>query len=278
MNLDGVKLGERPGGCGSAGALVGDGLTIGSDNTGDPAAVADRLAGAIDGIRLVEGAHRGRDLRARGPARLLSESATLRVVRGKPLARPWVGRSVASMRIRAYALAMLIAGCGDNLDGDEPFVMQNPARDQYDTWLKIEPPGVVCGNGSQYKIFVNFSDKSDNLVVVFEPGGACWDYDSCAGRNGIRGAANPNGIMDNHWERAPFISPFLSRFDDTNPSREWNMVYVPYCTGDVHTGAKTVTYSGGGTDPDLDVPSRGPRRRPAGRDLARRPLHPRARS
>jgi hypothetical protein len=129
--------------------------------------------------------------------------------------------------------------------------IQNPPRDVYDTWLKVEPPGVTCGNGTPYKIFVNYSDKSDNLVVVFEPGGACWDYDSCAGRNGIRGAANPNGIPDNHWERASIISPFLSRFDEMNPSREWNMVYVPYCTGDVHTGATTVTYEGGGTDPDL---------------------------
>jgi hypothetical protein len=52
MYLDGIKLGERAGTCGSAGALVDDGLTIGSDNTGDPSAVGDRIAGAIDGIRL----------------------------------------------------------------------------------------------------------------------------------------------------------------------------------------------------------------------------------
>lgn len=154
---------------------------------------------------------------------------------------------------RFGVLAIVITsfvGCGDNMAGEEQIL--NPARDQYDTWLKVEPPGIVCGDGSQYKMFVNFSDKSDNLVVVFEPGGACWDYDSCAGRNGIRGAANPHGLPDDHWELAPFISPFLSRFDDTNPSRDWNMVYVPYCTGDVHTGAKTVTYPGGGTDPDLE--------------------------
>ncbi len=148
------------------------------------------------------------------------------------------------------AAAVLLLGCGDNLaPGAEP--IQNPVRDAYDTWIKVEPPGVTCGDGSPYKMFVNYSNQSDNLVVVFEPGGACWDYDSCAGRNGIRGAANPNGIPDDHWEIAPFISPFLSRFDDTNPSRTWNMVYVPYCTGDVHTGLATVTYPGGGADPDL---------------------------
>jgi hypothetical protein len=146
--------------------------------------------------------------------------------------------------------SVFVGGCGGDGTTEDPIL--NPTRDQYDTWLKVEPPGVVCGDGSQYKMFVNFSDKSDNLVVVFEPGGACWDYDSCAGRNGIRGAANPNGLEDNHWELGPFISPFLSRFDEDNPSREWNMVYMPYCTGDVHTGARTITYSGGGTDPDLE--------------------------
>lgn len=158
--------------------------------------------------------------------------------------------------MRGLVWSLLLAGaCGDNFDtagadaAPDAFVPQNPARDTYDEWLKVEPPGVVCGNNSQYKIWVNFSDKSDNLVVVFEPGGACWDYDSCAGNTGIRGAANPDGLPDNHWELAPFISPFLSRFDDTNPSREWNMVYVPYCTGDVHTGATVATYQSAGHEP-----------------------------
>ncbi|HEU0037136.1 MAG TPA: pectin acetylesterase-family hydrolase [Kofleriaceae bacterium] len=154
-----------------------------------------------------------------------------------------------SRLVGALAMAGLVVGCGGGPD-EEPIL--NPPRDAYDTWLKIEPPGVVCGNNTPYKIFVNFSDKSDNLVVVFEPGGACWDYESCTGKNGIRGAANVDGLPDDHWELAPFISPFLSRFDDTNPSREWNMVYVPYCTGDVHTGNTTVTYQDpAGVDPDV---------------------------
>lgn len=144
-------------------------------------------------------------------------------------------------RLKGLAIALVLGGCGDNTSGEEPIL--NPVRDAYDTWIKIEPPGVVCGNNSQYKLFANFSDKSDNLVVVFEPGGACWDYPSCTGKEGIRGAANPDGIPDDHYELAPFISPFLSRFDDTNPSRDWNMIYVPYCTADVHTGNAVVTYT-----------------------------------
>src|SRR5882672_772480 len=46
-------------------------------------------------------------------------------------------------------------------------------------WVKVELPGKVCGDGSQYKFFVNYSGKSNNLAISFEPGGACWDYESC---------------------------------------------------------------------------------------------------
>src|SRR4051812_7146317 len=89
--------------------------------------------------------------------------------------------------------------CGDSTT-TEPIL--NPPRDVYGKWEKIEPPGVVCGNNTPYKFFANFSDTSDNLVVVLEPGGACWDYDSCTGANGIRGAANVNGLPDDHFKLA----------------------------------------------------------------------------
>jgi hypothetical protein len=145
------------------------------------------------------------------------------------------------------ACVLVLTACGG---GDEG--IQNPIRDEYDTWLKVEPEGAVCGNGSQYKFFVNYSDTSDNLAVVFEPGGACWDFDSCTGRNGIRGAANVDGIPDDHYYLGTAISPFLNRHDPQSPSKDWNLVYVPYCTGDVHTGNNVMTYvDETGVEPDV---------------------------
>jgi len=169
-----------------------------------------------------------------------------------PHPRPFVSTCLVS----ALALAGSAAcGGGGGDGGDAPEVdagLQNPARDSYDTWEKVEIPGTVCGNGSQYKFFVKYSDRTDNLVVVFEPGGACWDYESCSGAAGVRGAANPDGIPDRHYELAPFISPFLQREDPTSPTADWNMVYVPYCTGDVHTGNNVITYTDpAGVAPDL---------------------------
>src|SRR5262249_15433375 len=137
----------------------------------------------------------------------------------------------------AIAMVLFAVACEG---GPEPIL--NPVRESYEKWIKIDT-NAVCGNNTPYKIFVNYSDKSDNLVVMFEPGGACWDYDSCTGRNGIRGAANPNGIPDDHYKLAPFISPFVNRSADNVPTADWNFVYVPYCTGDVHTGNTVATYS-----------------------------------
>ena len=106
------------------------------------------------------------------------------------------------------------------------------------TWSKVEPEGAVCGDGSQYKFFVNYSPTSDNLLIMFEPGGACWDYESCTG--GERGAANPHGIADDHMLKNEFLN-LLRRAPD-NPVSDWNMVFVSYCTGDIHAGDKLATY------------------------------------
>jgi len=118
-------------------------------------------------------------------------------------------------------------------------------------WNKVEIPGTVCGDGSQYKFFVNPTHFSDNLVVYFEPGGACWDFDSCSHRGGVMGAANPNGIPDNHMDLWRVAAPIIVR-NDANPLKDWNYVFVPYCTGDIHSGRSVHTYvDPTGVEPDL---------------------------
>jgi hypothetical protein len=112
------------------------------------------------------------------------------------------------------------------------------------TWLKVELPGTVCSDGSQFKFFVNYSNSSNDLVVDFEPGGACWDYPSCSGNGGVRGAANPHGIPDDHMSNYQYLN-HLRRTDD-NPLKDYNMVFISYCTGDVHTGDNVVTYTSDG--------------------------------
>ena len=119
-------------------------------------------------------------------------------------------------------------------------------------WEKVTVPGTKCGNGSQYKFFVHRTG-SPNLLFMMEGGGACWDYDSCSGRTGILGAANPNGIPDDYMTQftAKYVSPIVNGADPGLPFRDrkdivtkgWNVVYLPYCTGDVHIGNNVKTYT-----------------------------------
>ena len=119
-------------------------------------------------------------------------------------------------------------------------------------WQKVALPNTKCGNGSQYKFFVRRT-ASPNLLFFFEGGGACWDYDTCSGRAGVLGAANPNGIADDYMTQftAKYVSPIVNGADPgiplrsrtDLPTKDWNIVYMPYCTGDVHIGNRATTYT-----------------------------------
>jgi hypothetical protein len=151
------------------------------------------------------------------------------------------------------SLALLV-GCGSEVEANkqEPQPVTQEPELEPATWLKVELPGTVCANGSQYKFFINPSPtESTDVLFMFEPGGACWDYDSCAGRTGL-GASNTEGITDGHILGWQLAFPFLRRADETNHFKDYNYVYLPYCTGDVHIGNTVRTYKDPlGKDPDI---------------------------
>lgn len=122
----------------------------------------------------------------------------------------------------------------------------------YGVWqtIKLSPQtGAVCGNGSQYKFFVNRVPHTRNTIIYMEGGGACWDYASCTGQTGVRGARNPNGIPDDYMNLlnpgASLVSPFVTRLSpfDAVKTQGWNMIYVPYCTGDIYSGDRVAVYN-----------------------------------
>jgi hypothetical protein len=137
----------------------------------------------------------------------------------------------------------LLSNPGDFDDGFRPGA--------YGIWQTVQlapETGATCGNGSQYKFFVNRAPNTRNTIVYMEGGGACWDYDSCSGKEGIRGARNPNGIPDDYMSilnpGASLATPFITRVSlfDSVKTQQWNMVYVPYCTGDIYSGDRVVVY------------------------------------
>lgn len=126
------------------------------------------------------------------------------------------------------------------------------AQAGYFQWDAVELPaasGASCGNGSPYRFFVNRTPFTSKTVVMFEGGGACWDQGACKGGT-LLDAVNPDGIPANymtdfnrqaHWG---LVTPFTARIDPLQAvqTQGWNIVYLTYCTGDVHTGNKVAVY------------------------------------
>jgi hypothetical protein len=115
---------------------------------------------------------------------------------------------------------------------------------QPNTWTWVEVPQAHCRDGSSTGIGVNINPASKKLMIFLDGGGACFNALTCA--------VNPSCFADFTWcggnfplwlgggllPGRSFISNdgVFNRADAANPVKDWNFVYVPYCTGDEHMG------------------------------------------
>ena len=98
--------------------------------------------------------------------------------------------------------------------------------------------------------------SSKNLMVYFEGGGACWDNFTCS----FPFAPGAPASLPQFF--APAIDPTtdpnafdgIFRKSNQSPVADWSVVYIPYCTADLHAGSATKTYFNAG-NPFLPVPS-----------------------
>lgn len=130
-----------------------------------------------------------------------------------------------------------------NTDAGLPVGM--PITAPKDVWTWIDFPDAVCDDGTPTGIGVYLSSKSDKVVVFMNGGGACWDYTTCAVLNtsthGPFGAAQFTSASS-----GGFVGSVLENGGSANPFKDWSMVFVPYCTGDVHAGDAITTYTADG--------------------------------
>lgn len=93
----------------------------------------------------------------------------------------------------------------------------------------------MCGDGSPFSFFVRKASP-EKVMFFFEGGGACFNSATCdptnpAYKTDVGSGAGSEGIFE-------FDNPL-------NPFADYSIVYVPYCTGDVHVGNTTHDYGNG---------------------------------
>jgi Pectinacetylesterase len=110
--------------------------------------------------------------------------------------------------------------------------------------------GAVCRDGSPSGIYVRYSPSgSRKLMIYLEGGGACISPHFCDHNPANLHQFFPGGPaqgesfsavvaanMNDFVLQQPYTTGTFDDTNDENPFKDWNRVYVPYCTGDVHFG------------------------------------------
>jgi Pectinacetylesterase len=131
------------------------------------------------------------------------------------------------------ATALIVAGCGGGETADAPA----PAAAKPGVWTKVFPGGGAtrCARGGRYAYWLRRGDPK-KLLVFFQGGGGCFDQRSCAA-----GSTWFDDRVD-AFDNPQYQGGVLDLDRDANPFRGWSVVYIPSCTGDVHTGTRLVDY------------------------------------
>lgn len=168
--------------------------------------------------------------------------------------------AVAVMTIGLFGAASGAVGATDESTPDTAPVETADASAAADTaadgsaaasgeWTEIVPGGdCQCADGAEFSFFVREANP-DKVVFFLEGGGACFDPTTCAF------TTDPSTTYD--WDIGDDDDPAtmggIFDFDNPeNPFADYSVVYVPYCTGDVHLGDTTHEFS-----PDLSVEFKG---------------------
>lgn len=155
----------------------------------------------------------------------------------------------------AGLLTLLLAACGSNDDVQQ---VADPLPATPGVWAKLVPKATqldgqlvtpTCSKAPGSKADFHFWARRgtvNKLVVFFEGGGACWDNATCSFPIVATTAAGVPALYKAEILPSddPTVLGGIFKSDDArNPVKDWTQVYVPYCTGDIHGGSKTTSYT-----------------------------------
>jgi hypothetical protein len=123
-----------------------------------------------------------------------------------------------------------------------------PFADAFCTDAIEQPSGATRFGESTTGLAISWGpETSAELVVFLQGGGACWDFFTCGGATDLvpkTASAGPFGpaefARDIH-DRYP--RSWVRRENLPDTLRDATVVFVPYCTGDVHAGDAVTTYA-----------------------------------
>jgi hypothetical protein len=102
-------------------------------------------------------------------------------------------------------------------------------------WQSILAEGCVCSDGSSFELWERPADPT-KVVLYLEGGGACFSEETCGSGGSLYTQNLDLGVE-------PDTAGIFDADNPENPFSGYSVVYVPYCTGDVHLGGRVNQYS-----------------------------------
>lgn len=150
-------------------------------------------------------------------------------------------------RTLALLLVVLSSACGSSPPGPAPTPDAGipdggsggvPISAPAEQWTWVPFPETRCGNGTPAGIGLNPAPGGSRRVLLYlAGGGACWDFFTCY-------VLKTSVHVEDTYSQAVLDAEvaqitawgLTDRQDATSPFRDAHFVFVPYCTGDLHTG------------------------------------------
>jgi hypothetical protein len=134
------------------------------------------------------------------------------------------------------AALALNGGGGDDDDDTASASSDDDLSADTGAWEQIVPGGdCQCSDGSEFNFWVREADP-EKVVFFLQDGGNCFSAETCAPDSGRYNTTIAEG---------PDREGMFDFADERNPFADYSVVFVPYCTGDVHAGNATTEYAPG---------------------------------
>jgi len=118
-------------------------------------------------------------------------------------------------------------------------VFEPPLGELKPAWNVLEPGrDTICSRGTPYRYFVR-RGTVNRVVIEFDGGGACGNAESCAPGSGV---FNETAIVEPWVLDEIYGQGIHDHTDPENPFADWHHIFIPYCTGDFHSGDAVTTY------------------------------------
>ncbi len=169
------------------------------------------------------------------------------------------------LRLPALVLSLAVAACGDSRSAAPAQEAPPISRTEgapiagAEEWRWVPFGDAICtdavpDSAGRYHFGTSTTGlaiswgapESTDLVVFLQGGGACWEYVTCGGaaplvdKTASAGPFGPAEFARDVYEKYP--RSWLRRANLPAPLRDATVVFVPYCTGDVHGGDRVTTY------------------------------------